>query len=219
MASEKRYTPALGVKWLTPLYDIAVALLTRENHWRRELVTQIASMPNDRIVDIGCGTGSLAILLKAQNPDANIAGIDPDPAVLARAKKKSAKQGVEIDWHQGFLSEEVVKTLRTATKVVSSLVFHQTPLDEKQNILNNAYKFLGPGGELHIADYGLQRTRIMRFLFRQTVQRVDGVSDTQPNADGMLPDLIEKAGFIDVAEVAVVPTVTGSISLYRARRG
>lgn len=219
MASEKRYTPALGVKWLTPLYDIAVALLTRENHWRRRLVSQIAPMPNDRIVDIGCGTGSLAILLKSGCPDVHIAGIDPDPAVLARAKNKSAKHGVEIDWHQGFLSEEVVKTLPTATKVVSSLVFHQTPLDEKQNILNNAYNLLGPGGELHIADYGLQRTRIMRFLFRQTVQRVDGIKDTQPNANGILPKLIEKAGFIDVSEYALVSTVTGSISLYRARRG
>jgi transposase len=42
--------------------------------------------------------------------------------------------------------------------------------------------------------------------------------DTQPNADGALPGLMSDAGFRDVREAEVVPTVTGSISVYVARR-
>jgi hypothetical protein len=57
----------------------------------------------------------------------------------------------------------------------------------------------------------------MRLGFR-IVQFVDGKRDTQPNADGILPGLIEQAGFADVAEVSVIRTGTGSISLYRATR-
>jgi hypothetical protein len=73
---------------------------------------------------------------------------------------------------------------------------------------------LETGGELFIADYGWQRTKMMRFLFRASVQQLDGMSDTQPNADGVLPRLIEDTGFIQIEELEVVPTPTGSISIY-----
>jgi SAM-dependent methyltransferase len=218
MIGDKNFTPALGLKWLTPLYDVAIALLTRERFWRGRLVAQIAPMSNDRIVDIGCGTGSLAIMLKLRCPGANVLGIDPDPEVLARARKKAAKLGVEVQWLNGFLTKEAVAELPLATKVVSSLVLHQTRLDEKLHILENACNLLESSGELHIADYGLQRTKLMRFLFRHTVQAMDGIEDTQPNADGILPELMTKAGFMGVVECAVIPTLTGSISLYRAGR-
>lgn len=218
MTDEKSFTPALGKEWLTPLYDLAIALLTREGEWRRRFVQQIAPVHNDRIIDVGCGTGSLAILLKSCAPNAHITGIDPDPAVLTRAKTKSARSGVEIFWHTGFLTEHLAEELGTVTKIVSSLVLHQTPLDEKQRILNSMYHLLEPGGQLHIADYGLQRSKIMRLLFRRTVQAIDGIEDTQPNADGVLPELIESAGFANVLETSAILTPTGSISLYQATR-
>ena len=88
---------------------------------------------------------------------------------------------------------------------------------EKRAGFAAAYQALQPGGALHIADYGLQRTALMRRLFRQ-VQRLDGFENTQPNADGVLPSLMQAAGFVDVREQTVVPTPTGSISLYVARR-
>lgn len=60
---------------------------------------------------------------------------------------------------------------------------------------------------------------LMRRLFRATVQNLDGVEDTQPQADGVLPELIRLAGFVDIAETRVIPTLTGSISLFRGVRG
>lgn len=68
-----------------------------------------------------------------------------------------------------------------------------------------------------IADYGRQRTRLTRLVFR-AVQFADGVEDTRPNADGVLPRLISEAGFRDVRETEAVPTATGSISVYVAAR-
>jgi ubiquinone/menaquinone biosynthesis C-methylase UbiE len=217
MSGEKEFTPALGYKPLTPLYDLAVAVLTRENRWRRQLVDQIAPAPGDRILDVGCGTGSLATLLKKRAPDAEVIGLDPDAIVLSRAKLKSDKQRLDVIWRNGFLTDELVEELRPVYKVVSSLVLHQTPLEEKQRILNRALRLLSPGGELHIADYGQQQSKLMRGLFRLTVQTIDGVADTQPNADGVLPELIRKAGFSDISVEDVIPTFTGSISLYCAR--
>lgn len=218
MSSEKSFTPALGYCWLTPIYDLVVAVLTRENVWRQQLVRQIRPTSGDRAVDIGCGTGSLSKLIKQQAPGATIVGVDPDPTVLQRASRKASSADVEVAWQAGFLTTELIREIGSATKVVSSLVLHQTPLKDKQLILDGAFELLEPGGELHIADYGQQYSGIMRFLFQQTVQRLDGIADTQPNADGILPDLISKAGFIDSVESDVIPTLTGSISIYKAKR-
>ena len=117
---DTEFTPALGDHRLTRLYDLAIALLTREGVWRRHLVTQIAPTSSDRILDVGCGTGSLAILLKRRSPDTDIIGLDPDPVVLAQARKKAYKQGFTIEWRNGFLSDDLVEQSRPISKVVST---------------------------------------------------------------------------------------------------
>lgn len=211
------YTPALGHSALTPLYDAAIALLTREGRWRRAFVSQISPSPNDRILDVGCGTGSLALLLKRAEPQANITGIDPDRQVLDRARAKAQQAALDIDFAEGFARETATIAKDGATKAVSSLVFHQVPLGEKRAGLAAMYAGLKPGGELHVADYGLQRTPLMRALFKQ-VQRLDGFENTTPNARGILPELIREVGFVDVEERRVIPTPTGSISLYFGRK-
>ena len=77
------------------------------------------------------------------------------------------------------------------------------------------YAVLKPGGKLVIADFGQQRTLLMRAAFR-IVQLADGKQDTQPNADGIIPVLMQETGFIEVREVHVVATIAGSISIYTA---
>ncbi len=216
MSADKAFTPALGDARFTPLYDFAIAAATREKLWRGRLVAHINPSAADRILDVGCGTGSLAIRLKKTAPEVAIIGIDPDPIVIARARQKSQKAGVCINWRSGFLTPAICAEIGPVSKVASSLVLHQTPPAEKNNILSAIRTVLQPGGTLYIADYGLQRTLAMRFLFRRTVQAIDGLADTQPNADGILPSLMEASGFRDICELEVIPTATGSISIYRA---
>lgn len=213
------YTPAAGHHWLTPFYDFGVAALTREHRWRGALIAQVRPRPGDVIVDVGCGTGSLLIRLGKAAPSARLIGIDPDPAVLARARKRVAAAGLSVELHNGFARQAVdlLEGLRP-TKVVSSLVFHQVPMEEKVAALAAMYAALGAGGEVHIADYGLQRTPLMRVLFRGVIQNLDGRVNTEPNARGILPDLMHAAGFRSVQETFVIQTVSGSISLYRGIR-
>jgi hypothetical protein len=100
---------------------------------------------------------------------------------------------------------------------VSSLVLHQCPLPMKRAVLASMHAVLRSGGKVVIADFGLQRTTSMRLAFR-IVQLADGKQDTQPNADGVLPELLSESGFREVREAEVVPTISGSISVYVARK-
>lgn len=215
-ASPPEFTPALGHRSLTGLYDAVIALMTRERVWRSALIAQLAPRDGETIVDVGCGTGTLATLIKAAAPGANVIGIDPDPEVLDRARAKAGARRAGVDFLQGFAGDvsDLIGQGR-ADKVVSSLVFHQVPIAGKRAGLAAIHIALRPGGELHIADFGWQRTPSMRLLFRQ-VQALDGIENTLLNAAGGLPDLIAEAGFEGVEERAVIATATGSISLYRA---
>lgn len=214
---EKDFTPALGASAFSPIYDLAIAALTREQVWRRALVAQLDPQPGDVILDVGCGTGTLAIMIKQLRPDCEVVGIDPDPDILGRAAAKAQKAGVTLRLERGF-ARDADRFGPMFTKVVSSLVLHQTPMPEKAAGLAAMRRALTPEGGLHVADYGLQRTPVMRLLFR-IIQRVDGYANTQPNADGVLPVLMNEAGFVNVDERRVVQTATGSISLYFARKG
>ncbi|MFI9815649.1 class I SAM-dependent methyltransferase [Saccharothrix variisporea] len=207
------FTPALGRFAPTRYYDRVIAL-TRERLWRALTALHVAPRPDDLVVDIGCGTGTLARLLHRLEPRARVVGLDPDPEVLALARRKAP----DVEWREGLgdrvadlLGEGVVDT------VVSSLVLHQCPLPVKRSVLAAASRALRPGGKLVVTDYGEQRTALMRLAFR-VVQLADGKEDTQPNADGALPGLIAEAGFTDVREAEVVQTATGSISIYTAHR-
>jgi trans-aconitate methyltransferase len=210
------YTPALGAHWLTPAYDAAIALLTRERRWRRALIRQIAPRARQVVADVGCGTGTLAVMLKTHAPSVSVHGFDPDPNVLDRAERKAHAAGVLVTFNHATMDDIAAKlaALRPA-HVVSSLVFHQVPVKGKRDLLAAMFGALPVGGQLHIADYGWQRTAAMRLGFR-IVQSLDGYTDTQPNAEGCLPVMIHQAGFSQVTETAVIPTLTGSISLYRA---
>jgi phospholipid N-methyltransferase len=147
-----------------------------------------------------------------------VVGIDPDPDIVARAAAKARTAGVAIGFEQGF-ARAADRFGPVFTKVVSSLVFHQTPMEEKSAGLSAIRRALSREGSLHVADYGHQRTGLMRLLFR-IIQRVDGYANAQPSADGVLPVLMEEAQFERVNERLVVRTATGSISLYGAvRRG
>jgi len=210
-----QHTPPLGHRALTPLYDFAIASLTREKTWRKALVAAISPQPDDCILDIGSGTGSLALIIHQRCPRARYVGIDPDEDAVKRAINKTAKLNGDIQFRFGYFSAEEDYFADPPTIIVSSLVLHQVPLAEKQRILSEAKRALPPDGALLIADYGLQRG-LMRFLFRKTVQALDGVQNTQANADGAIPKLLGDAGFCPVEEIEKFDTVTGSISILRA---
>lgn len=213
----RAYTPALGKVWLTPHYDRAIGLFTRERLWRDRLVREARLSPGDHVLDVGCGTGSLLKAMLVSCPRIELTAADPDPAVLAIAKDKLHEWQSLVRWHEGFLDSLSFTNEQRPDKIVSSLVFHQVPKSEKRAILERMHEILRPGGEVLIADYMRQDSRLMRMLFRATVQQLDGVEDTQPNAEGVIEGHLNEL-FDHAERLKVFHTPTGAISLWRGTK-
>lgn len=90
------YVPAFGFRWLTPAYDLVVAITTRETTFKRTLVEQLAAQTGQRILELGCGTGTLLVKIAERCPGAGVVRVDRDPDILRLAARKAAKLPVPI---------------------------------------------------------------------------------------------------------------------------
>lgn len=212
MTGNGRYS-ALIVDWLTPAYDFFVRLFLREMRIKRALIAHARIAPGDHVLDLGAGTGTLAILIKQIHPGAQVTGLDADLEVLALAKAKATRAGVDIAFDLGTVTA-LPYADESFDRVVSSLVFSLLSSKDKQLALCAAYRVLRGGGELHIADFGPAHTRWGRLLAPR-MRRFEPIID---NLDGRLPAMFREAGFEDVDEDARFATALGTISLLHGRR-
>ena len=102
MESTHRYIPALGFHWLTPLYDPLIHRFMREDVLRSQLVLQADILPGMRVLDLGCGTGTLTILIKQSHLMTQVYGLDADPQVLEIARTKAHQASARITLEQGM---------------------------------------------------------------------------------------------------------------------
>lgn len=208
------YIPALDFDWLTPLYDRLIGLTMPERAFRRRLLTQADIRPGARVLDVGCGTGTLAIMAKAGEPGARVVGVDGDPAILALARDKAARSGADVELREG-LAYALPFADASFERVVSSLVFHHLTTDEKGRALAECRRVLVPGGELHVADWGRPHNALMWALSRM-LRYFDGPT-TVDNLRGRLPALCRGAGFEKVEDRGRMSTVFGTLAFHSAR--
>src|SRR3990172_4645788 len=90
------YIPALGARVLTPLYDPLIRWVMREERFKNRLIDLADVRPGMRVLDLGCGTGTLSIMVKRRQPGADVVGLAPDQEMLDRARAKAARAGGEI---------------------------------------------------------------------------------------------------------------------------
>ncbi|MCH7868182.1 MAG: class I SAM-dependent methyltransferase [Myxococcales bacterium] len=208
------FIPALRFRSLTRYFDWVLDKTLKEDRFRTLLIDQANIEPGQRILDIGCGTGTLAIMLKQRFPTAHVTALDADPDILALARAKADQAGCEIDFQQ-TLAWEADFPPESFDRVLSSLVLHHLRPGDKRRTLQAAKEWLRPKGELHIADWGKAQNLFMRSAFF-AVQLLDGFETTAENvAQGLVP-CIDEAGFSNSEETHREATMFGTLSLYRA---
>jgi SAM-dependent methyltransferase len=210
--STERFIPALGADWLTPLYD-AVAWLVRERTFKRRLVEAARIAPGHDVLDLGCGTGTLALLVRRACPEARVVGLDVDERILAIARRKIDRAGGGVELRQGSATAPPFAPA-SFDRVLTTLVLHHLTTAEKRDALAAARRLLRPGGELHVADWGKPHNVFMR-VASLGFRFADGGETTAANLRGELPALIGEAGFAEVAETERWMTLFGTLAFVR----
>lgn len=213
--TEARYVPAAGRAALTRFYDPALRITMREAAWRPHLVEQVLAGGPGSVLDLGCGTGTLAVAIERAAPAVRLTGVDGDPDILVRARTK-ARARSSIEWVEAH-AQALPFDDGSFDTVVSSLLFHHLVPERKREALAEARRVLAPGGWLHVADLGRPHDPLMRLVFALNVQAFDGVRNTRDHAAGRLPRLVEEAGFREVRVGRRVRTGAGSLELLSAR--
>ena len=189
------YLPAAGEDWALPLYDPMVKLLGGDAA-RRKLLDQAALQPGYRVLDIGCGTGTLVTLIQRLYPAVEIVGLDPDPKALARARKKAARAGVPIHFDQGF-SDELPYPDASFDRVLSSFMFHHLGADYREKSLREVRRVLKPGGSLHLADFAHAEGH-----HHGLSHLIHSSKHLRANSDRSILGLMNQAGFAQATKVA-----------------
>ncbi len=209
-----RYIPALSYHALTPLYDTVVGWTTRERLFKDALVKQARIAAGHRVLDLGCGTGTLALLIHEQEPRAEVVGIDGDSKILGIAKKKARHRNVAVRYVQA-MSFDLPYEDESFDRVVSSLFFHHLSEKSKGRSLAEARRVLKSDGELHIADGGKSANPLMK-LGSRFIQVLDGSETTKENFEGRLPHMVVQEGFVEVEETDFFNSLFGTIRLLKA---
>ena len=213
-----RYVPAAGRALFTPLYDAVNATTMRQGRWRPRLVERAvdASAASTRILDLGCGTGAMALAIARACPSARLIGVDGDPEVLERARAKALAEGAQLELHEA-LADRLPLPDAHVDCVVSTLVFHHLAPATKRAALAEARRVLVPGGRLLICDVGRASDPVMRAVFF-AVQLLDGFATTRAHARGELPRIVSEAGFSDVTVFGRFRTGGGTLELIEGVR-
>ena len=190
------FKPALAYQVLTPLYDLALEVLGFGRSFKDGIARLAEVGTGQDVLDLGCGTGTLLQALVARQPDGRYVGLDPDPQVLARARRRLT--GATVELLEGY-GEELPFEADTFDLVVSTLMFHHLTDAAKQATLAEVGRVLRPAGRLLLVDFGRPRSGLPRTLL--TVGSIfDGRHNMRANLAGELPALLNAAGFT-VSEV------------------
>jgi len=208
----QKYVPSLHYNRLTPLYDILMPL-AGESVFKRRLIESAAIRDGQRVLDLGCGTATLTLMVKRQYPSAEVTGLDYDLDALALALRKTIRARLDVRLIRGT-AFRLPFADGCFDRVVSSLVFHHLVTENKRRTFQEVYRILRPAGQFLLADFGVPHGPVMAFL-SSVLGLVEDIGD---NVKGLLPVMMTEAGFQDVAVAREIASPFGTMAFYRGRK-
>jgi ubiquinone/menaquinone biosynthesis C-methylase UbiE len=167
-------------------------MLGRRAQLRQRTVALANIQPGERVLEVGCGTGDVALAASASvGPSGAVAGIDPSPEMIAVARAKAARAGRAVDLQVGVI-EALAFPDASFDVVLSSLMMHHLPDDLKREGLAEIARVLRPGGRVLIVDVKRPTGRLGRAMLTLMLHGglQHGVQD--------LPPLLRAAGFTQI---------------------
>jgi ubiquinone/menaquinone biosynthesis C-methylase UbiE len=126
-----KYVSALSLRWLTPFYDTLVEGPMSALRMRKDLLALLGDLSGKAVLDVGCGTGTLAIMMKRVHPDADITGLDGDPQIIKIATAKARQSGLDIRFSEA-MSYAMPYPDASFEYVVTSLMLHHLSAESKR---------------------------------------------------------------------------------------
>lgn len=194
--SSKKDKPitALSFEFLTPFFDFLSNIFGFGEKFNSKVVELLKLKPNERVLDLGCGTGALLIIAKSKYQNINATGIDADEKILKIAEKKIRKNNLNI------------KLINTSADklpfpdfsfdiVVSTLVFHHLPTEVKIKALEEIHRVLKKNGRFLLVDFG-KFTGFSKILYYLLVLfRIPEAKTLKDNIEGKIPEFLKQANF------------------------
>jgi len=137
------------------LYDLTVwlAFFGKEQAFRDKVLNLAHLARGESVLDVGCGTGTLAIAAKRRvGPTGAVHGVDASPEMLLRAEKKAKKAGIEVLF-RNTLAESLPFTDVHFDAVLSSVMFHHLPRKARLQCAHETRRVLKPGGRALVVDF------------------------------------------------------------------
>ena len=187
------------IRWAST-YDELVNLLTfgHARLLRSMTVDQAMLKPGDTVLDVGCGTGAVTIPAKMRVGGTGKAfGIDPSAEMIAVARQKAQRAGLEIDFRIGVI-ESLPFADHTFDAVTSSLMMHHLTDRLRIQGLAEIWRTLKPGGRILIADMRRPEGSAFKKFFTSVILHHGHVVEFGLQD---LPQLLKEAGFEDVEQL------------------
>ena len=137
-------------------YDPLVWMLTlgRDRSFREKTLDLARLAEGESVLDIGCGTGTLAIAARRRvGSAAKVAGIDPSPEMIARARRKARRAGANVTFDTA-VAEKLPFEAASFDIVMGTLMLHHLPEDTRQKCIEEVRRVLKPGGRFLALDFG-----------------------------------------------------------------
>jgi ubiquinone/menaquinone biosynthesis C-methylase UbiE len=185
------------IRWAS-FYDGLVNILTLGSARRLRVLTVDNALlqTGENVLDVGCGTGAVTLPAKVRvGNNGAAAGIDPAPEMIAVARQKASRAGLEIDFRVGVI-ESLPYPDGTFDAVTSSLMMHHLPEHVRVAGLGEIFRVLKPGGRVLIADMMRPNTSFLRQLFASLALHHGlkfGIED--------LPEILNAAGFKEINQL------------------
>ena len=123
---------------------------------RDRLIDELALLPGDRVIDVGCGTGRNLDAIARRYPGAELFGLDAAAVMLATTAKRFAKAGLATPGLARASAEGLDPRALFGIEAADHIIFSYSlsMMDDPVRALERATASLAPGGRLHIVDFG-----------------------------------------------------------------